>query len=218
MDTLNTIDLHKIKAVLFDFDGTLANTLTLGLEVFNDYAKTHGYKEVNSQDQLEQYRSMSTLKIIESMGISLIKLPFIVSDLRKRMAEKIHLVEPVGNIVPVVKALAKRYTLGIITSNSRHNVDIFLRRHNLTNEFQYFSTNIKLFGKSKRLKRFLASEKFDPEHVVMIGDETRDIEGARECGISIISVSWGFQTFKALNQMRPDFLARHPNEIQEILM
>ncbi|WP_185154362.1 HAD-IA family hydrolase [Fulvivirga sp. M361] len=217
MATSNTIDSCKIKAVLFDFDGTLANTLTLGLEVFNNYAKTHGYKEVNSQDQLEQYRSMSTLKIIESMGISLIKLPFIVSDLRKRMGEKIHLVEPIGNIVPVVKVLAKRYTLGIITSNSRHNVDIFLNRHNLTDEFQYFSTSIKLFGKSKRLKRFLAREKLDPDHVVMIGDETRDIEAARKCGVSIISVSWGFQTFSVLNQMQPDFLVSHPHEIQEIL-
>ena len=211
------INPNNIKVVLFDFDGTIADTLTLGLEVFNERAKAHGYQTIASREELEYYRNMNARKIIEALGISFIKLPLIVSDLRKRLGKKIQRAEPFQDIVPVIKELSKSHKLGIVTSNSRRNIDVFLSKYDLDGEFIYFSTGIRLFGKSNRLKRLLASKELRPEEVVMIGDETRDVEGARKCGIPIISVSWGFQAREALQQMSPDFLIDHPKELLDIL-
>jgi phosphoglycolate phosphatase len=50
-----------IKAVLFDFDGTIANTQDAFLEIVNDLADEFGYPQID-YIQLERLKNLSSLK------------------------------------------------------------------------------------------------------------------------------------------------------------
>ena len=49
--------------------------------------------------------------------------------------------------------------------------------------------------------------------VVYVGDETRDIRSARRSQIGIISVAWGFNSAKILQEYKPDSLIKDPLEL-----
>jgi phosphoglycolate phosphatase len=49
-----------------------------------------------------------------------------------------------------------------------------------------------------------------PERTLSVGDETRDIEAAREAGCDCAAVSWGFATRDALEREAADLLLDTP--------
>lgn len=46
-----------------------------------------------------------------------------------------------------------------------------------------------------------------------VGDEVRDIEAAKRAGVPVVGVAWGFQTAKALESARPQFVAKTPEDL-----
>jgi phosphoglycolate phosphatase len=53
--------------------------------------------------------------------------------------------------------------------------------------------------------------------VLSIGDETRDIDAAREVGMRAGSVLWGYAAEELLVAMRPDVMFRTPQDIVDYL-
>lgn len=54
------------------------------------------------------------------------------------------------------------------------------------------------------------------QHTFYIGDETRDIDAAKQNGIHSIGVTWGFNSEKILAQHQPDYIARKPEDLLAI--
>jgi phosphoglycolate phosphatase len=79
--------------------------------------------------------------------------------------------------------------------------------------FDFVHSDGSLFGKGKVIKKVLMKYKFSEENVMYIGDEVRDIEAAREAGIRVVSVAWGFNTKKALKMSNPDLIITRPVEL-----
>ena len=55
------------------------------------------------------------------------------------------------------------------------------------------------------------------DDVVYIGDEERDIAACKKCKISIIAVTWGFDSKELLEKNNPHYLADTPKELLEII-
>lgn len=213
---MNT-SLQNISTIFFDFDGTIADTLELGVAVSNSIAEKYGYKKISDKQELELYRNLSTQKAIKTIGISYLKLPIVANAFRKELAKQVHKLKPIDGIKEVIKELSKSYKLGIVTSNSQENIENFLDRYEIKECFQYISTGIRLFQKNKTLKSILTTTDLEPNQVLLVGDETRDIEAAEKCGLTVISVSWGFHTRAVLEKFNPDYLIDHPNQLLDLL-
>ncbi len=206
------------RLIVFDFDGTIADTLDLGLEISNDLANNYGYRKVSKQE-LIHYRNLSTREALKSVGVSFLKLPFIARDFRRALNKRIEFLEPIKGMANVITQLHQQeYTLGIITSNSTKNVTSFLSRISLLDKFDFIHPHSNLFSKSKMLKSILQNYKLDTSEVLYIGDETRDIVAARECNIPIASVCWGLNTKMALKQLDPDYLIESPSQLLEVIV
>jgi phosphoglycolate phosphatase len=108
------------------------------------------------------------------------------------------------------------FRLGILTSNSKENVQSFLMNNQL-DIFDSIYSGASVFGKSKVIKTAIKKGKFSSHEVVYVGDETRDVDAARSAGVRIISVSWGFNTKEVLQKQNPDFLIDHPSELPALL-
>jgi HAD superfamily hydrolase (TIGR01509 family) len=120
-------------------------------------------------------------------------------------------------IKEVLLELKKRgFQLGIITSNSRENVLASLAKNGLQDTFTFIYSG-STFGKHKVINKWLRIENINPQEVVYVGDEIRDIDAAKKTGIKVIAVAWGFNSQEALAAQNPNFLIERPQELIEII-
>jgi phosphoglycolate phosphatase len=205
-----------VKAIIFDFDGTLADTYDALLEITNRLATEFGYKPL-SETELELLKSLSSREIIKRSQIAPIVIPFLLKRVKTELAKEIKNLKTIEGIETALLQLKKQgYQLGIVTSNHKDNVLVFLENNNLESLFDFIYSGASLFGKHKILARILKQYNLKPDEVIYVGDETRDIHAAKKSQIKAMAVGWGFNSPSVLARHNPDFLVYHPQEMTEI--
>ena len=198
--------------LLFDFDGTVADTLDVSHGILNDLAVEFRFKAL-PREELEIARTMSTRQFIGHLGISNWRVPRIAKRGLELLHERIASVNPIAGMPEVLARLhARSHRIGILTSNSESNVAAFLQRHDLP-YFHFVRTSSKLFGKGPQMKKILKCERLPPGQALYVGDETRDIEAAKETGIRMAAVTWGYNSKEALEALSPDHLLHNPSQL-----
>lgn len=204
------------RAMIFDFDGTIADTFAAVVSVLNSLATEFGYR-VARPDELPQLRALRPAELAQAIGITWSQVPRLVARVRKEMAHNMSAVAPFSGIPEALAGLrARGLRLGMLTSNSRENVEIFLA-HNPSVQFDFVSAGSGLFSKQHRLKRVLGRERLTPGEVCYVGDEVRDIEAAHALGARMIAVGWGFSATQLLAASRPEHLIADPAELLGIV-
>lgn len=192
--------------IIFDFDGTIADTVEMAVEIYNRIAGEYHCRTIDRHDR-DLLRKGRPQYFIKKYGITPIKLITILLRIRKEMNGLISRARPIGTIVCAIRTLADSgYRLGIISSNGPDNVAAFLSANGLEGLFDFIETSKHLFGKDRVIKKLLRKRKLFPEWTIYVGDETRDIEAARKSRISVAAVTWGYQDRSILEAARPDLL------------
>ncbi|MEB3359641.1 MAG: HAD-IA family hydrolase [Synechococcales bacterium] len=206
-----------MKIILFDFDGTIANTLEALLNISNRLAKEFGYPQVTAE-ALCQLKDLSSRDIIRQAQIPFVKIPFLLRRLKVELNREIETIKPIQGMEKALYQLKQdQYPLGIVTSNSADNVQAFLRVHQLENVFDFVYSGTTIFGKHRVMNRLIRKHQFNPRDLVYVGDETRDIEAAKRISMPVIAVSWGFNSRAILETYQPNFLIDRPEELVEIV-
>ncbi len=201
-----------MSVLIFDFDGTIANTLPLMAEVLNSLSEEFHFQRLNS-DELKGMRDSGHNDWLLRLGIPWRRVPSLVSRVRSEMRRAMPTVAPFPGIKESLESLrSQKRQLGILTSNAKPNVELFLR-HQGIDVFDFIYSGVSFFGKAAMLKRLLKSRKIETEQAIYVGDEVRDIEAARSLGIRIASVGWGLHSLTRLSALSPDFLLTHPGEL-----
>lgn len=205
-----------IKMIVFDFDGTIADTLPAALKIANGYLKKLGYKSI-SRKELTDLRNMSPFQILKTFKFPIWKLPGLVKKIQGDLYKEIDSITLFPGMEKTLLDLSlAQYRLGIITSNRQETVDAFLRKNRLT-YFEMIMCEPSLLEKPRYIHKFLKEQNLKPEEILYIGDEIRDIEASRENGVKIISVTWGFNEEASLKKNNPDYLVRTPEELFTLL-
>ncbi len=205
-----------LKVIIFDFDGTLADTIDILLSITNRLSAEFGFKSA-TKEELAQLSNLTSWQILRYSGISIFKFPLLIRNLKAELRSEIPNIQLFPGIKEVLLELKKQgFQLGIITSNLRENVLASLEINGLQDTFTFIYSG-SIFGKHKVIKKWLKKEHINPEEVIYVGDETRDIDAAKKTGIKIIAVSWGFNSQSALAAQNPDFLIGRPQELIEIM-
>lgn len=204
------------KTIIFDFDGTIADTWPKILELYNKYAAEFNLATL-TRKEAEKIRGQSAFEIIKSFGISAIKIPGIANKIRNELNNSIIEVKIFDGIVKVFEVIKQRkLQLGLLTSNSQENVEKFLAFNKIV-IFDFIHSEKNLMGKSVYLKKLISDFNLVKDQTIYIGDEVRDIDACRDNGIKIISVTWGFNTKEILQKNNPDYLINSPQKILEIV-
>lgn len=205
----------KKKIVIFDFDGTIANSFPITKQIVINIANRYGFnKPTNNQMNLYLTKQYKTL--IKELNIPLYKIPFLLQAGRKEMFKLMQQV----NIFPGIKQLINQLInnhieVGILTSNSIENVQILIKKYKLP--IKIIHSELNLFGKYRALNRLIEQYNWIKNQVIYVGDEVRDIEACKKAKIDIIAVSWGFNEKALLNKSHPTFIADHPDDIYKYL-
>jgi phosphoglycolate phosphatase-like HAD superfamily hydrolase len=169
-----------MKTLIFDFDGTLADSFELVIEIA--YELTGMPRQ--SDDEVNRLRHLPLLKAVREMHIPLRLAPRFLVKGRQKMLERIHEVHPFPGIPEVLKELhANGYHLLVTSSNSEHNVRAFLRTNELESYFDGVYGGASLFNKASSLKKVIKRNKLDAGDCFYVGDEVRDIVAATKVGM-----------------------------------
>jgi phosphoglycolate phosphatase len=207
------ISLQFVKVVIFDFDGTIADSFDAVLKIVNQMAIEFGFEPLNPAE-VKRLRNLSSREIVRQSKVSMLRLPILLRRLKTELNREIGQLQPIEGMPEALATLKQRGDrLGIVTSNSRENVEAFLKAQNLDDLFDFIYSGMTIFGKGKILKRILRENHLNGGAVFYVGDETRDIEAAQKTGIQVVAVSWGFNSKQALLEQMPDFLIDQAHEL-----
>jgi len=200
-----------IKAVIFDFDGTLADTMMIVAKSVNQHAEKFGYRKIDLS-LIRDKRAIDVIK--QDMGISLWKVPYLIWRGKKIIQKELQQAKLFPGVMEMIQALQEKYMVAILTSNRKDTVQHVLDKHKVKIPSIYSSG---LFRKHRSLQNILDKLDLQPDEVIYVGDELRDIEACRKVGIKIISVSWGYNSPQALREAGADFIAGQPEDVVKIM-
>jgi phosphoglycolate phosphatase len=200
--------------IVFDFDGTLADSLGPALEVFNRIAPGLGLRPI---EDVEAARAMPTRQLLRQLGVRFWRLPRVVRAFQAAAAEHADRLRLHDGVTGVVRGLSARgHRLGILSSNREETIRACLRANGIEGAFAFVIGYPKLFGKAKALRRILKQEKLDRGGLLFVGDELRDLEAGRKVKVSTAAVTWGFQAEPLLRDAGATYLVRRPDELLAI--
>ena len=201
-----------VRIVLFDFDGTLADTLAIGVASANRISREYGYREIEDVSIIREKRWRD---VVREIGIPFYRIPGYARRLRATLRQSHKDARLFAGIDTIIAQLRETYEVGVMTSNAAEIVEGILRREGVSVDFVIGS--VPLFRKHRALRLFLQERTIVAEDVIYVGDERRDIRACRRAGVRIIAVTWGFHAEASLRRESPDFLAHTPDEILRIL-
>jgi phosphoglycolate phosphatase len=207
----------KYRALVFDFDGTIADTLGETRRIFNQIAPDYGIRQVG-EHELDGLRHLSLKQLLDHLKIPKRRVPALISRGTGLMRGNITNLPMITGMKEVLVELRRHvHSYGILTSNSTPNVDLFLRTHGLREQFDFISSTSKLSSKSKHLKAIRKTFSLRSEEILYVGDELRDVKASQKAGIPIAAVTWGFNSQQSLAAEKPDYLFNHPTDFLRLL-
>jgi pyrophosphatase PpaX len=207
---------HALRAVLFDWDGTLIDSYRADsqayLAMFRQLGLQWGLKE------LRQHYSPDWYAVYRAAGIPSERWEEADRVWRTYYAK--HPSKLISGTRRVLGQLIRRHKLGLVTSGDRERVTRQLREFRLTRMFR-----TRVCGGDTKQKKphpeplLLALKQMNVEAraCVYVGDTPEDLEMARAAGVAAIGVLGPFPTEARLRGARPEYLLKDLNELPRLL-
>ncbi|MED4697511.1 HAD-IA family hydrolase [Lysinibacillus capsici] len=205
-----------MKHIIFDFDGTLADSTAVFASAWNTLAQKYKFKGIELKE-IDTLKKLSISERSKLFDFPMYKLPMILPQFYKLYRQSLNDVHLFEGMKEVLIEINKRgYKILIISSNSKENILEFLKMNGIHCVADVLCSN-RIFGKDKVMKKFLKEAKVDSSDVVYIGDEQRDIVACKKAGVPIIWVEWGYDAKEVVQNEEPEYSVTTPQEILEII-
>ena len=210
---------RKIKTVLFDFDGTVYNTVE-GITKSIRYALLKHGMEEDLQSLRRFVGPPLADKFMEEYGLSREAAEQMVREFRERYGPVgIFESEPFPGIGELLKALKEAgFRTGVATSKPQHMAEQLIAHAGLSDCFDAVAGSLPGIDKKRemiaRAMELLGAEK---ETTVLVGDTKYDVAGAAECGIPCIGVTWGYAAEGELEAAHPAAIVNSMEELLALL-
>jgi len=204
--------MPRYRLAIFDFDGTLADSLPWFRASFHDVIARFDLTPVTAEE-LEGMRGLSAREIMARLNVSMWQLPAIVSDMRKRKLAAASETSLFAGIPAMLCDLQRQgIKTAIVSSDSEASVRQVLGP--TTAQITRFDCGAAVFGKHWKFRRVARKLGAKPSETICIGDEIRDIEAAKAADMDSGAVAWGYALPSALQAARPTHLF---NSIEEMM-
>src|SRR5690606_32014333 len=157
--------MRKYELVIFDFDGTLADTFNWFKVAINKAAGKYNFKVLN-ETEIEQLRGKKTREIMRYLGVPWWRMPFIARYMRGLMSEEISHIKLFSGVKELLSTLkSKNIKVVILSSNSMENVKRVLGEE-LLDSIHHLECGTSIQGKRDKLKKVLKKFQVLPENAI----------------------------------------------------
>jgi len=205
------------KTLIFDFDGTLADSF----DFVTSFLAEKAGKEM-TPEMRRRLGGMSMRGMARELEIPKRRFLSLFVGGRRAMGRRMEEIKPVPGIEDMLRDLQDGddgYKFLVLSSNRKKNVQLFLKNNNLGQYFSDVKGNASLLGKARGLRAMLQRNGLEPEDCVYIGDEVGDLKAAHNVGVIAVGAAFpeGYNSEEMLAAEHPAAIARDPAELLEIL-
>ena len=211
------------KAILFDMDGTLLNTLEDLYYSTNAALAAYGFPK-RTIEEVRQFVG-NGLRNLMRQAVPDGEENSHFEDCMKTFKEHygVHLDDHTGpypGILKMLQILAEKwYVMGVVSNKPDFAVRELGRK--------YFGLLIPVaIGESRGIRRKPAPDTVEQaarelgvqlKDCIYVGDSEVDLETAKNCGIPCISVTWGFRSKELLQSLGAEHMAADTEELLRVL-
>lgn len=200
------------RLIIFDFDGTLADSAPWFAGVMNGVAARYGFRQID-EVEMARLRGRPNREVMRELGLSAWKLPFIANHVRKLAAEAAASIGLFPGVEGMLRRLAGRgVKLAIVSSNSEATVRKVLGPE-LAGLIAHYGCGASVFGKAAKFREVIRKSGVAEADVLSVGDEVRDIEAARKVRLATGAVTWGYATADILRAQRPSAIFETTDDV-----
>lgn len=197
----------RVKAVIFDLDGTIGNTLPLCIMAFRESLEPLAGRTLTDDEIVATFgpSEEGTIAVLlperQAEGLNRYLLRY--EELHCRWPSPF---EGIPEILSYLKA--KRIFVGLITGKGKQSTELTLKNYGVENYFDVIKTGASSGPvKDRRIEEVIEEFSLDRKEILYVGDAASDVRACRDCNIKIAAAAWA-PTANApeLEQARPDFL------------
>jgi len=207
-----------IKAITFDFDMTLIDSLTAGNKAIEDMKTEIGLLTKGmTAKQLWGMNHLDFIKKIIEINDSNIKVKEL-SEFNKKSMIKHYINCELYDIETLKKLKDKKLKLGIISNNSSFVINKVLNNeYNKKIKFDFIMGIEDESSKTNLLNKLLKKLNLQPKQMAYVGDHPNDIIAAKQAGVVAIGVTTGLHTKEELEKEGAIFVLRSLKELENIV-
>jgi phosphoglycolate phosphatase len=217
------LEKMKYKAIIFDLDGTLVDTLDDLTEAMNQ-ALVHLGQPVRSR---EECREMIGRGLSEFARSALPPQAGRLRDVLQMTMRGIYAgiclnrTSPYDGIREVLSACQKQGIRLAVLSNKAHELTVRITEHyfgkDAFKEILGQKDNIPCKPDPEPVRLLLAKMDLKPQEVVYVGDSEVDVQTAQNAGVDFVTAGWGFRSVEQLQQAGANKIICRPLELLDYL-
>ena len=194
---------------MFDFDGVIADSLSLQSRAFVDTMTEHGLHHLATPEQFVDFLEDNWFAALAAAGVPR-KAATQVDDSIGELPSP----ELFPGMAAVLERLAAAHTIVVITSSRTDQVERVLEEHGVAGVTEVIGAD-QDESKTRRIKA--AQRRFGPGRPAWyVGDTVGDMLEAREAGVCTVGAAWGWHGPERLGRTRPDRLAHEPQDLLDL--
>lgn len=179
--------------IIWDFNGTLADDVDLGIDCINTVLKRRNMALLDGVDAYREIFCFPIIDYYEKLGFDFDKEPYdiVANEWWEEYVKNEHMMKPTPNVERVLSSIKDLGITQIILSSSE--IEMLRRELKMLSLDSYFDTvlgldNIYAGGKTEMAKKWAEGKNFN---ALFIGDTLHDYEAAKAIGADCILYSGG---------------------------
>ncbi|MBT3836176.1 HAD family hydrolase [Candidatus Woesearchaeota archaeon] len=193
-----------VKAVIFDFDGVIGDTLDLIFSI---------NKKLFPEITLEDYKNLFNGNIYKKGNFTSES----IKEFYKYQNEEFKTLIIKDSVKTELNKINKEFPIYIISSNQEYALNLVFENNHMTNVFTQVLGMETEKSKVKKFEILLNSQNIKSEDCIFITDTLGDIKKASKLNIKTIAVDFGFHERARLEQGNPFKIVSNFNEIYPLI-
>ncbi|TVQ27736.1 MAG: HAD family hydrolase [Spirochaetaceae bacterium] len=201
---------------IFDFDGVIADSFDSLLAVC---VEAQAVLAEGRPPRPDDFRTIENLTFDELGRV--IGLP---PGRRAAYAEAVFQIQqkawqtlPFPDIVDVIRELAARHTVAVVTNSQGRRVAATLKDFGIGSAVTAVEGGESGHTKADRIRLLQERHTSASESTYMIGDTIGDVRAGKQAGVRTVAVTWGYQSRDLLLREAPDLIVDRPQELLSVV-
>lgn len=211
------VSSHKV--AIFDFDGTLADSVPIIRAIYGELASKNSWKELTDKDY-ERLRKGTLREARKWSGIPWWQYPLLIRGAKKLMKLEAANVKLFPGTPELIEDLhGNGWHIYALSRNMPETISQVFERYDIEGRVLVLNRRKRSLGsKTAAIRKLVRRYEYDKDNVWMVGDEVRDVRAANRAGVKSVAVGWGIQDMSILKAFNPTCTADNVKELRKNLI